>query len=129
MERCLARAFGRGWIGGRLTMEFTVQQPALLRELEILQGVVERKNTVPILANVLVSATGEGLELMGTDLQVSVRCRSQVAVRKPGAVCVSAKKFCEIVRLLPDKDIVLRTDAENRLSIGCEGSRFRVMGL
>src|SRR5437867_395382 len=110
-------------------MEFAVKQPALLKELEILQGVVERKNTVPILANVLISVTSEGLELMGTDLQVSVRSRSQVSVKSPGAVCVSAKKLFEIVRLLPDKDIVLKTDAENWLSIVCERSRFRIMGL
>ena len=110
-------------------MEMTVKQPALLRELEILQGVVERKNTVPILANVLLSAGAEGLEVMGTDLEVSVRSRSQVNVKKEGAVCVSAKKLFEIVRLLPDKEVTIKSDAENWVTIVCERSRFRIMGL
>lgn len=110
-------------------MELTIKQPALLRELETLQGVVERKNTVPILANLLFSTGSEGLEVMGTDLEVSVRSRSQVSVKKEGAVCVSAKKIFELVRLLPDKDIFIRSDAENWVSIVCDRSRFRIMGL
>jgi DNA polymerase-3 subunit beta len=110
-------------------MEITVKQPALLKELEILQGVVERKNTVPILANVLLSAGSEGLEVMGTDLEVSVRSRSQINVKKEGAVCVSAKKLFEIVRLLPDKDVTIKSDAENWVTVTCERSRFRIMGL
>src|SRR5262249_26470009 len=94
-----------------------------------LQGVVERKNTVPILANILLSASAEGLEVMGTDLEVSVRTKSQVGVKKEGAVCVSAKKLYEIVRLLPDRDETPRSDAENWISVVCDRSRFRIMGL
>jgi len=110
-------------------MEFTVKQPALLRELEVLQGVVERKNTVPILANLLLSVTAEGLEVMGTDLEVSVRSRSAVDVKKEGAVCVSSKKLYEIVRLLPDKEVTIKSDAENWVSVQCARSKFRIMGL
>src|SRR6266850_523404 len=110
-------------------MELMVKQAALLKELEILQGVVERKNTLPILANVLLSAGSEGLEVMGTDLEVSVKSRSQVSVKSEGAVCVSAKKLFEIVRLLPEKDVTIKSDAENWVTVVCERSRFRIMGL
>jgi DNA polymerase-3 subunit beta len=110
-------------------MQFTVKQPELLRELEVLQGVVERKNTVPILGNVLLSADGEGLELMATDLEVSVRTRAQATIKDEGAVSVSARKLYEIIRLLPDADVSVKDDAEHWLTVTCEKSRFRIMGL
>ncbi len=110
-------------------MEFTVRQPALLKELDVLQGVVERKNTVPVLANVLLSATAEGLEVMATDLEVSVRSRGQAAVRKDGGVSVSAKKLYEIVRLLPDSDVTVKADDDHWVTVVCDRSRFRIMGL
>jgi DNA polymerase-3 subunit beta len=110
-------------------MDFTVKQPTLLRELEILQGVVEKKNTVPILANVVMAAGPEGVEIMATDLEVSVRGRMEAAVGEPGGVSVSAKKLHEIVRLLPDADVTIRREGEGWVTIVCGRSRFRVMGL
>ena len=110
-------------------MEFIVKQPALLKELEVLQGVVERKNTVPILSNVLLSAGAEGIEVMATDLEVSVRGRTEAEVRQEGGACVSAKKLYEIVRLLPDSDITVKDDADHWVTIVCGRSRFRIMGL
>jgi DNA polymerase-3 subunit beta len=110
-------------------MEFSARQPDLLRELEVLQGVVERKNTVPILGNVLLSADKEGLELTATDLEVSVRSRTAADVKQEGAVSVSARKLYEIVRLLPDSEIKVRDDADHWVSVVCDRSRFRIMGL
>src|SRR5262245_13091983 len=110
-------------------MEFTVQQPDLLAELDILQGVVERKNTVPILANVLLSAGAEGLEMMATDLEVSVRSKTKATVKKAGGVSVSARKLHEIVRRLPKDEIVITDDAEHWVTVLCDRSRFRIMGL
>ncbi len=110
-------------------MEFTIKQPALHAELDLLQGVVERKNTVPILGNVLLAADAEGLELMATDLEVSLRGRTEATVKEPGAVSVSARKLFEIVRLLPDSEITLKADAQSWVSITCDKSRFRIMGL
>jgi len=110
-------------------MEFTVEQPALLKELEVLQGVVERKNTVPILGNVLLSATSEGLELMATDLEVSVRTKAQADVKAEGGVSVSARKLYEIVRLLPNSGVKIKDDAEHWVTVTCDRSRFRIMGL
>jgi DNA polymerase-3 subunit beta len=110
-------------------MEFLVKQAELLKELEVLQGVVERKNTVPILGNVLLSADGEGLELMATDLEVSVRSRTAATVKAEGAACVSARKLYEIVRLLPESEIRFKDDADHWVTVTCERSRFRIMGL
>lgn len=110
-------------------MEFTVKQPALQKELEVLQGVVERKNTVPILGNVLLSADEEGLELMATDLEVSVRSRAEASVKSPGGISVSARKLFEIVRLLPDDKVIIKDDGQNWVTVTCKKSRFRIMGL
>lgn len=110
-------------------MELTVSQPALQKELEVLQGVVERKNTVPILGNVLLVADKEGLELMATDLEVSVRSRTSAEVKAEGGISVSARKLYEIVRLLPESEITIKDDGQSWATVLCGKSRFRIMGL
>lgn len=110
-------------------MEFVAKQSALLRELNLVQGVVEKKNTVPILANVLLVAGGDSVGVMATDLEVSVRSSLSASVIKEGGLSVSARKLHEIVRALPDSDVQFKTDGENWATIVCERSRFRIMGL
>ncbi len=110
-------------------MEFVAKQSALLRELSLVQGVVEKKNTIPILANVLLDASGDSVSLMATDLEVSVRSALTASVTKEGALTVSARKLHEIVRSLPDSEVHVKADSENWATITCERSRFRIMGL
>jgi DNA polymerase-3 subunit beta len=86
-------------------MEFVVRKNDLLRELQLFQGIVERKNTIPILANVLIDATGDGVRLLATDLEVGLRSTCDANVTKPGSLTVPAKKFYEIVRSLTDTEI------------------------
>ncbi len=86
-------------------MELVVRKTELLRELQLFQGIVERKNTIPILANVLVEADGEEVRLLATDLEVGLRSRCQASVAKPGSVTVPAKKLYEIVKALPETDV------------------------
>ena len=110
-------------------MEFVAKQSALLRELNVVQGVVEKKNTVPILANVLLVAKGDSVGVMATDLEVSVRSSLTASVIREGGLSVSARKLHEIVRALPDSDVQFKSDGENWATIVCERSRFRIMGL
>jgi DNA polymerase-3 subunit beta len=86
-------------------MELVVRKTELLRELQLFQGIVERKNTIPILANVLVEADGEEVRLLATDLEVGLRSRCQASVAKPGSVTVPAKKLYEILKALPETDV------------------------
>jgi DNA polymerase-3 subunit beta len=86
-------------------MELVVRKTELLRELQLFQGIVERKNTIPILANVLVEADGEEVRLLATDLEVGLRSRCQASVAKPGSVTVPAKKLYEIIKALPETDV------------------------
>jgi len=86
-------------------MEFVVRKSDLLKELSLLQGIVERKNTIPILANVLLDASKDGVSLLATDLDVGLRSRCEASVTKPGVLTLPAKKLFEIVSALPDTEI------------------------
>ena len=91
-------------------MELVVRKNELLRELQLFQGIVERKNTIPILANVLIEAKGDELRMLATDLEVALRSRCQASVAKSGALTLPAKKLYEIIRALPETDIRIEED-------------------
>jgi DNA polymerase-3 subunit beta len=91
-------------------MELVVRKNDLLRELQLFQGIVERKNTIPILANVLMEAKGDEVRFLATDLEVGLRSRCQASVSKPGSLTLPAKKFYEIVKSLPETDIRISED-------------------
>jgi len=110
-------------------MEFTVQREDLLKELQRLQGVVEKKNTIPILSNTLLSAKTNDLELMATDLELGVRTSTQAKVAEPGSITLSSRKIFEIVRLLPEDEIRFKVEENNWIHLTCARSRFRIVGL
>jgi DNA polymerase III subunit beta len=91
-------------------MELVARKADLVRELQFFQQIVERKNTIPILANVLIESTGNELTLLATDLEVALRSRCEAAVEKSGAVTLPAKKLFEIVRALPEADVRLESE-------------------
>jgi DNA polymerase-3 subunit beta len=91
-------------------MELVVRKNDLVRELQLFQGIVERKNTIPILANVLLEAQGDELRLLATDLEVALRSKCQATVTQPGTLTLPAKKLYEIVKALPDTDVTIKED-------------------
>jgi len=91
-------------------MELVVRKTDLLRELQLFQGIVERKNTIPILANVLLEANGDEVKLLATDLEVGLRSRCTAAVTKGGSLTLPAKKLYEIVKALPETDVRIEED-------------------
>jgi DNA polymerase III subunit beta len=102
-------------------MELVVHKSDLLRELQLFQGIVERKNTIPILANVLMEAKGEEVKFLATDLEVALRSRCQAAVAKGGSLTLPAKKLYEIVKSLPETDIKI---AEDKGGVKVAADRF-----
>src|ERR1051325_5242617 len=110
-------------------MEFTVKKFDLLEELTLIQGVVERKTTIPILANVLVRAEGGELRIAATDLEIGLKsvCVSKTTV--PGTITLPAKRLYEIIRALPDKEIKFKRGEANWVTVTCGSSRFRIAGL
>ncbi len=103
-------------------MELVVRKTDLLKELQLFQGIVERKNTIPILANVLLEAKGDELLLAATDLEVGLRGRCAASVAKAGALTIPAKKFFEIVKELPETDI--RIDEDRLGTVKVAADRF-----
>jgi DNA polymerase-3 subunit beta len=91
-------------------MELVVRKTDLLRELQLFQGIVERKNTIPILANVLIEATGDEVKLLATDLEVGLRSKCTAAVSKGGSLTLPAKKLYEIIKALPETDVRIEED-------------------
>jgi DNA polymerase III subunit beta len=91
-------------------MELVVRKTDLLRELQLFQGIVERKNTIPILANVLMDASDGEVRFLATDLEVGLRSKCAATVSKPGSLTLPAKKLYEIVKALPDTDIRISQD-------------------
>jgi DNA polymerase III subunit beta len=110
-------------------MDITVRKTDLFKELQYVQGVVERKTTVPILSNLLLETTGNALYVTATDLDVSLRCASRATVKVAGAVTVSARKLFDIVRLLPEADVHLKSASPDWVSLTCMRSRFKVAAL
>ena len=86
-------------------MEILVRRNDLVKELQLVQGIVERKNSIPILSNVLAEARSGELRISATDLDVSLRCGCAAQVVEEGAVTLGAKKLYEIVRSLPESDV------------------------
>ena len=78
-------------------MELVARKADLVRELQFFQQIVERKNTIPILANVLIETDGtNSIRLLATDIEVTLSSSCEAAVEKPGAVTLPAKKLYEI---------------------------------
>ena len=107
-------------------MKATIERATLLRCLSHVQSVVERRNTIPILSNVLIDAQPGGtLRLMATDLDLQVvETMGAVSVEAPGAITVSAHLLFDIARKLPDGSQVSIETADNRMVVKAGRSRF-----
>ena len=112
-------------------MELTVRKTDLLRELQFFQGIVERKNTIPILANILVEADdgSDAVRLAATDLEVGLRSRCAATVTKSGAITLPAKKLYEIVRALPDTEVKITQSAAGAVNVAAERFSSRMQTL
>ncbi|MBN8849305.1 MULTISPECIES: DNA polymerase III subunit beta [unclassified Sphingomonas] len=106
-------------------MKATIERATLLKGLSHVQSVVERRNTIPILSNVLIEATAEGaLRLMATDLDLQINESVPAAVDQPGATTVSAHTLFDIARKLPEGAQVSLSAAEGRMTIVAGRARF-----
>lgn len=106
-------------------MKFTVSREALLKPLQLVAGVVERRQTLPVLSNVLVVLDGNQLSLTGTDLEVEIVGRLQLDVAgESGEITVPAKKFLDICRSLPDGSEIDFYEENQRVIVKSGRSRF-----
>ena len=110
-------------------MEFTVKKFDLLEELDLTQGVVERKTTIPILSNLLVEAKGSSILITATDLELSIRTSCEAKVKKEGVATIPAKKLLEIVRLLPDGEIRFKLLENHWVQMTCDRKTYKLVGM
>src|SRR5690606_26831444 len=112
-------------------MKFSIERADLVKAVSQAQSVVERRNTIPILANVLIEATPEGISFRATDLDTEIVDRAQAHVERPGATTVSASMLNDIARQLPDGALVqISLDAASgRLSVQAGRSNFSLATL
>jgi DNA polymerase-3 subunit beta len=111
-------------------MEFSISKSALQRELGFVQGVVERKNTIPVLSNILIESVGENtLRITGTDLDVTIRCETEAEIKTPGAICVQARKLFDIARLLPEATVNFQKEENDWVSVKCQNFRSKIPGI
>ena len=108
-------------------MKATIERATLLKGLSHVQSVVERRNTIPILSNVLIEASGDGsLKLMATDLDLQINESVPAAVDTPGATTVSAHTLFDIARKLPEGSQVQLAAAEGKMTIVAGRARFQL---
>jgi DNA polymerase-3 subunit beta len=110
-------------------MKATVERATLLKCLGHVQSVVERRNTIPILSNVLIEAENNGLKLMATDLDLQVVDSIAAQVETPGATTVSAHTLFDIVRKLPEGSQVEIAVSGDKMSIAAGRARFNLATL
>jgi DNA polymerase-3 subunit beta len=114
---------------GSETMEFTVKKYPLLEELELTQGVVERKTTIPILSNLLFEGKGNQLLLTATDLELSICTSCEAKIKKEGSGTIPAKKLLELVRLLPDEEIRFKILDNHWVQIQSGKKTYKMVGM
>lgn len=112
-------------------MQFVVSKQNLQKELGFVQGVVEKKNTIPVLSNILIESVGENtIRFTGTDLDVTIRCDMDAEdISTPGSICVQARKLFEIARLLPDAPVTFKKEDNDWVTVTCDKSRFKMVGI
>lgn len=110
-------------------MNFTIEKDIFLKGLGRIQGIVEKRNTIPVLANVLLEGGDGELHITATDLEVGMRSTYPANVGKPGSITVSAKKLYEIIKELPDREISLSARENCWIEVRCGKAQFNIVGL
>lgn len=110
-------------------MEFKIDKETFLRALQKIQGIVEKRNTMPILSNVLIEAYADRIELTATDLEVGMKSSYGTTVTREGRITVAAKKLYEIVKELPEEIISFSTKENDWVEIRCGKAQFSIVGL
>jgi DNA polymerase-3 subunit beta len=111
-------------------MKFSIKKEEIASELQILQGIVEKRNTMPILANILVNVTEKEIELIGTDLEVGLKTHFSANIEEAGSITLSGKKVFEVVKSLPaGKEVTFKESGDLTMQITSGESQFKVLCL
>ena len=110
-------------------MRFTISREKLQEGLAAVAASIPAKTTLPVLANILVETTDKGIRLSGTDLDIAVSTEVVADVETMGAITMPAKKLSEIARELPPSPVKIAAAGEQRITLDCGRSHFKILGL
>jgi DNA polymerase-3 subunit beta len=110
-------------------MKFTISREKLQEGLQAVTAAVPAKTTLPVLANLLVETTDRGIRFSATDLDIAVSTEVSADVETPGAITIPAKKLSEIARELPPSPVKIAASGEQRVTLECGRSKFKLLGL
>ncbi len=110
-------------------MRFTISREKLQEGLAAVTPTTPPKTTLPVLANILVETTERGIRLSGTDLDIAVTTEVAADVETQGAITIPAKKLSEIAKELPPSPVKIATSGEQRVTLDCGRSHFKILGL
>src|SRR3989344_3440236 len=110
-------------------MKFKVQKSTFLQALHHTQSVVEKRNTMPILANVLLEVKKNTLCVSATDLEIGIQVRCNIEVLEEGSITLGAKYLYDVVRELPEETVLLTKKENNWISLECGKAFFNIVGL
>src|SRR5678815_1170097 len=110
-------------------MRFTISREKLQEGLAAVTASIPAKTTLPVLANIMVEATDKGIRLSGTDLDIAVTTEVAADVETPGAITIPAKKLSEIARELPPAPVRIAAAGEQRITLDCGRTHFKILGL
>lgn len=111
-------------------MELTIRVPELLKALQRVQGIVEKKTTMPILANALIKSKGkDAVTVSATDLEIGLTADYEAKVPKAGAMTLGAKALFDIVRSLPEQTVTLKQASNQWVEIACGKVKYKVVGM
>jgi DNA polymerase-3 subunit beta len=110
-------------------MELTIDRVSLLNSLSMVQGIVERRNTVPILGHVLIEPKEDSLKLSATDLEVGITTQIAATANQPNSFTLSARKLFEVVRETEDEKVTIKTLDNDWFELRCGRAKFKMMGL
>jgi len=110
-------------------MKVVLNRSDFSKGISTVQSAVAAKNTMPILANVLLEARDKRLEFVATDLDIGIRCSVPAEIVEKGSITINAKKLSDIIRELPEASVDLEIDENHKMILVCQKSNFKIHGL
>jgi DNA polymerase-3 subunit beta len=111
-------------------MEFKIEQSVLKEELSYIQGVVDRKATIPVLSNILIESIGEKeIRIVGTDLDCTIRCDAEADIIEPGAVCLPARKIFDIARAMDSGTLHFKREDNDWVTLKAGRGSYKLAGV
>jgi DNA polymerase III, beta subunit len=110
-------------------MKFKISYKKLLKALQKVQGIIERREIKPILSNILIKTGGEQIEISATNLEVSIKEFLEAEIFEKGSMVLDAKKVFEIIKEMPDKEIYFKKKENNWIEITTDNIFFNVVGM